>query len=63
MRQTTMTDLFIPLLVGLLTLGLLTSWLWRPTATPISRAEQVNPPDFVADAPPPDDEGTPPRRG
>ncbi|HIK26426.1 MAG: hypothetical protein P3X23_000925 [Thermosynechococcus sp. Uc] len=63
MRQTTMTDLLISLLVGLLTLGLLTSWLWRPTATPISRAEQANTPDFVADAPPPDDEGTPPRRG
>ncbi|XFA72513.1 hypothetical protein RYO59_000739 [Thermosynechococcaceae cyanobacterium Okahandja] len=58
-----MTHFFVPLLVGILTLGVLTTWLWRPTTPTISSREHPNHSHLLADAPPPDDEGTPPRRG
>ncbi len=58
-----MTDFFVPLLVGILTLGVLTTWLWRPTPPSTSSSELPNTSHLLADAPPPDDEGTPPRRG
>ncbi|MCH9055965.1 hypothetical protein L5470_01260 [Synechococcus sp. PCC 6717] len=58
-----MTNFFVPLLVGILTLGVLATWLWRPGTPPVSQNDRTDTTHLMADAPPPDDEGTPPRRG
>lgn len=58
-----MSDFLVPLLVGILTVGMLATWLWRPATTAGSRPESTDTAHLLADAPPPDDEGTPPRRG